>query len=331
MRFLYVADTPWWAISRHAFGLKRYDDSKSWDVAHCSSDPDTRESTHLDRADFSRYDLVVFGCLPIWWMMKDRLAKMRCPILVTMASFRDARGMTCANAATGEELDISGTLRDSRIAGIVINDSRMTEFVVRHELPIIFHPDRVDTDFFYPVEKDQRRHRVFHSKALIGWAGSTHHWQDQKHLELIEQICEANKDEVELVLQRREVEGLKNQDEMVRWYHSLDAYICMNDELTPNPVPVLEALACGLPVFTTACGDLAPLIEYLGYRLWGEPAKEDAEILRDVVSIWNSLHQAYAKDSNQAHQFALNVLSWASTGEADRFTRICEEVARCAK
>ena len=62
----------------------------------------------------------------------------------------------------------------------------------------------------------------------------------------------------ELCLAARE-ERWRTAAEMVEFYHSLDVYVCASrSEGTPNPC--LEAAACGLPVITTAVGNMPELI-----------------------------------------------------------------------
>ena len=62
----------------------------------------------------------------------------------------------------------------------------------------------------------------------------------------------------ELCLAARE-QSWRNRVEMLAFYRSLDVYVCASrSEGTPNPC--LEAAACGLPVITTAVGNMPELI-----------------------------------------------------------------------
>jgi glycosyltransferase involved in cell wall biosynthesis len=62
----------------------------------------------------------------------------------------------------------------------------------------------------------------------------------------------------ELCLAVRE-ERWRGAEEMLRFYHSIDVYVCASrSEGTPNPC--LEAAACGVPVVTTRVGNMPELI-----------------------------------------------------------------------
>ncbi|HDX2677011.1 TPA: glycosyltransferase, partial [Escherichia coli] len=57
---------------------------------------------------------------------------------------------------------------------------------------------------------------------------------------------------IELVLADRQL-GFIPHDEMVKYYSQIDVYVCPSKiEGTPNPV--LESMACGVPVISTDVG-----------------------------------------------------------------------------
>lgn len=317
MRFAYIADVPWWAIARHGQGLVDHHRTEhSWELFYVSEDSGER---HIRNQDLDIFDAVVYGGLSIWWMSRESgwVPSSGNVIAVTMASFRDARGMSVSNVETGEEVDLSYCLEDLRVRAIVINDRRMAPHVMRYELPVIHHPDRVDLEVFRPMPE------LWPSSGplRIGWAGSDAHWKSVKHLEEIVDAVKRNPC-ADLVLQRREVEGLKSPEEMCRWYNGLDLYVCANDELTPTPVPILEAVACSTPVLTTRCGEL-----------WVALQAADSESVEDspaVVarSLKRTRNREYLEGVRGDMPVVARAFSWQYSGEGELFTRTMEELCR---
>ncbi len=118
-------------------------------------------------------------------------------------------------------------------------------------------PDGVDLERFNPRELEQNsdaRRRV-----IIGWAGNSG-WgieeQDHKGLNTIIRPAIARLKEEGLDIEGNfcdRVESWRPKELMPDYYRSLDVYVCASlHEGTPNPV--LEAMACGIPVLSTDVG-----------------------------------------------------------------------------
>lgn len=323
MRFAYVADVPWWAIARHGEGLVKYGSRvHQWELFCCIH----YEPSFVGKVDLDEFDAVVYGCAPVadlsfrsgWY---PRHADTAC--LVTMASYRDARGMAIADAETNEELDISYVFAHPRVQAIVINDECMAPFAVKYEKPTFFHPDRVDTELF-------RRKRInMGTVPRIGWAGSDRHWRFVKHLDAIREAVAETR--AELVLQRREVEGLKDAKAMADWFNTLDGYICANDELTPNPVPVIEAMCCGVPCVTTRAGSAWRIMAGIAPSLVLANTTPQ-EIRRGVEQFLTAYSRPTprAELSRQVGTVGRALLGWEETGEAGEFSKtvaaLCESM-----
>jgi glycosyltransferase involved in cell wall biosynthesis len=85
-------------------------------------------------------------------------------------------------------------------------------------------------------------------------------------------------DRVRVVDQYRYAAGLISSDSMWEWYASLDL-LCAATYAEGFGVPIVESLACGVPVVTTACSSMEELNPD-GYQVDGEP-------------FWNGVHRAW--------------------------------------
>ncbi len=124
--------------------------------------------------------------------------------------------------------------------------------------PMLTAEDGVDLELFYPKNLD--RFDALESRSLrIGWAGNSK-WagelEDFKgYHSLLKPAVEILQNEglnIDLVLADRQ-QGFIPHKEMVHYYNQIDLYVCPSKiEGTPNPI--LESMACGVPVITTDVG-----------------------------------------------------------------------------
>ena len=304
-RLAYVADTPDWCISRDGQGLVSHGETAdgAWRLFHT-----TEGMEALEDADFA-----LFGSLPIFY--ECLLAGALLPKglnAVTFASFRDS-----ALAVLMPDGAITVDLPLEHLSAIVINDRRMYPAAVKHGLPVIYHPDRVDMQIFQP-----KWHRRPKSGPLrIGWAGSASAWGNVKHLDALERVAPEHAGAIEFVRQDASRDPLKGQHEMIKWYNGLDAYICLNDELTPTPVGVLEAMACAIPIITTKCGEAYPYVYEAGGIVAHQAPLNPDETAGNLFACAWALGRAALQDIGELTWQACGAhLSWQGTRDAVKLT-----------
>jgi len=118
--------------------------------------------------------------------------------------------------------------------------------------------DGVDLEKFYPQKLDRFKN-IKNRKIVIGWVGNSK-WQDNEVdfkgvNTILKPVINELIDEgypVEMYFADRN-ERMISHDEMVDYYAKIDLYICTSQiEGTPNPV--LESVACGVPIISTNVG-----------------------------------------------------------------------------
>lgn len=116
--------------------------------------------------------------------------------------------------------------------------------------------DGVDTTLFIPQHLE-RFHNIKNRQIIIGWVGNSK-WSvgDLKGINTIIRPAVKIMQEAgyDIVLETSDRQDrMIPHDEMPEYYNSIDLYICASTcEGTPNPV--LEAMACGIPVISTNVG-----------------------------------------------------------------------------
>ncbi len=124
--------------------------------------------------------------------------------------------------------------------------------------PALFHtPHGVDHNLFHP-----RPRSSFSSppgQLILGWTGSTSNHPGKRGIEDLILPALEGISGVTFKMAARETKW-RTSDEMVSFYHELDAYICAS-RTEGGPHPLLEASACGIPVISTRVGIAPELIE----------------------------------------------------------------------
>ena len=124
--------------------------------------------------------------------------------------------------------------------------------------PALFHtPHGVDHHLFHP--RPQAPLSSPPGQLVLGWTGSTSNHPGKRGIkDLILPALEGISG-VTFKMAARETKW-RTPDEMVSFYHELDAYICAS-RTEGGPHPLLEASACGIPVISTRVGIAPELIE----------------------------------------------------------------------
>lgn len=237
---LYLVDTPGWAHDRKARNL----------IGHLAADFDGHVlyERFVRPRDIERADIVLVFC----WKQVDHvfLAPHRA---VLRDHPRVALGYTDHNRGAALERSL-GVMADVADACFVNSRLLYDEFDGVVDMPLYETPNGVDTSFFVPPD-----HRPRAENLRIGWAGSlTNHGDNRGYFDVLQPAVESVPGAT-LVTAARE-DTWRTADEMLEWYAGIDVYACASRfEGTPNPC--LEAAACGVPLVTTAVGNMPEFVD----------------------------------------------------------------------
>jgi glycosyltransferase involved in cell wall biosynthesis len=298
--FAMLIDRRGWCFDRTALALEKYHKTNWGWQTYCAIEPDGKPIKEIGKHPLYR----IGGMSLCYWFLSQRLIDLRGSVLIpTLASFVDVQKLRD---------EMSGFI--PHIRAFIINDQRMLEDVIGWNKPIIYSPDKVDHEIFFPEPKLRPKK----GPLRIGWAGSVKFWQGVKNINKIIDVLKETKG-VQLVRQDRELDGQKSPEEMRTWFNGLDAYICANESRTCTPVPILESIACGLPVLTTRCGELFPIIE--SHRPeWIIEKTTEKEIKKTIETVRDQGRQMLHDLGMRLHRNIIKFISW-QCGEANRVTR----------
>ena len=148
---------------------------------------------------------------------------------------------------------ISGYSVSSKILNEIYSD------ILSYPKPLVVTQDGVDLNIFKPINIS-RLNDIPKRELIIGWAGNSK-WRsdllgDPKGLHTI----------LNPAIERLKLQGLKidkyyadrqegfiPHDQMHEYYSKIDVLVCVS-EIEGTPCPILEAMACGVPVITTDVG-----------------------------------------------------------------------------
>jgi hypothetical protein len=234
---LCIVDRPGWAHDRKTDGLAATLAANYRVVKRYQAD--------VTESDIRAADLVLL----YYWLQLDRLAHVRHAI-------EQRRDRLLLGVCSEKELEHSWRAPALAILASLPRAVFANNWKLKRDLErtlnreIFYTPNGVDTAFF-------RSGAVTYSAPplCVGWAGSLKN-HTAAHRGVREFIVPAV-DRVEgaaLCLAQRE-ERWRDASEMRTFYQSLHVYVCASrNEGTPNPC--LEAAACGIPIVSTAVGNM---------------------------------------------------------------------------
>lgn len=128
---------------------------------------------------------------------------------------------------------------------------------IKHK-PTMEITDGVDFDKFYPINLD-RFNNINKRKIIIGWVGNSKWVESTEDFKGVNTILKPAIEElinegynIKMFFADKQ-ERFIPHDEMNNYYANIDLYICSSKiEGTPNPV--LESMACGVPIISTDVG-----------------------------------------------------------------------------
>lgn len=264
---LAIADRPGWAIDSKARNLRR--------ILAGRFDLVVRYQHEVTEPELEAADLVMI----FYWL---EILKMPLP----EAALERSADRLVIGICSHRELE--GDFRERGLAtlnrlprAVFANNLRLQrEYAPLLDVPVHYTPNGVDTTFFRPPAEPRGRAA---GQLRVGWAGSlANHGAEHRRFDVIERAV-ASLSGVTLSTAIRE-QRWRNHDEMLEFYRDLDVYVCASrSEGTPNPC--LEAAACGVPLITTAVGNMPELIEEgeNGYLFDGsvDGLAHDLAVLRD--------------------------------------------------
>ncbi len=142
-----------------------------------------------------------------------------------------------------------------------VSSNRLKNIYDKLELdkyPVDVITDGIDLEKFYPIN-ESRFDNIKDRKLVIGWVGNSAWESDKEDFKGVNTILNPVIDElieegypIEKYFADRQIRMIPH-DKMVEYYSKIDLYICTSKiEGTPNPV--LESMACGIPIISTDVG-----------------------------------------------------------------------------
>lgn len=180
--------------------------------------------------------------------------------------------------------------------------------------PSVEITDGVDINKFYPTNKDRFKN-IKNKKIVVGWVGNSS-WNgdlnsDHKGIMTIIKpaIEELKAEGINIELQCAD----KNNsyvpyEKMPEYYQNIDLYVCASkDEGTPNPV--LEAMACGIPVIST---DVGIIREVFGQKQKKYILKERTveclkNTIKDFIENLDSVQELIDENLNQIKEWTWEI------------------------
>ena len=222
--------------------------------------PNSVKKEDVDNAD------VFFSNNPQCWVIMDKNLRTRA---------LENKKVICSLGSKWNVRESTEIIKDNkfRYVRVASNDIKRYADSITNIPNLIVVENAVDTDLFRPLN-------IPREEFTIGWAGN--YPRQEKRTHLLENF------KYNLSLARQGPRKL-GYSEMVDFYNGLDVYLCVSSTES-TPMPVLEAMACGLPVISTEVGLVPELLE----KRWVVPTTPEEK----VVSLIKPKLDALARDKD---------------------------------
>lgn len=150
--------------------------------------------------------------------------------------------------------------------------------------------DGVNLEMFY-LKNNNKFNNIENRILTVGWTGNSNFTDeiddDLKGIKkVIKPAIEELKEEgykIELEVADRNIKMIPH-DQMINYYNKLDVYICAS-RTEGHPAPILEAMACGVPVISTDVGIVPELFGEKQKKYIIERTKEDLK--NKIIEVYN--------------------------------------------
>lgn len=176
-------------------------------------------------------------------------------------------------------------------------------------LPIYFNNVGIDTDFFKPKFKKQQ-------EFTVGWVGNK--TLKRKRFYIVEKLPYPLK----IRTKKDPKEQKRSQKSLINFYQSIDVYVSTSS-LEGQPLPVLEAMGCGLPVVATATGIVPEALD----SEWILPLYPDVAIEMELKEKLKQLKKSFSLRKRIGQRNRKKVCqdySWAK--QAQKLDKILEKI-----
>lgn len=116
-----------------------------------------------------------------------------------------------------------------------------------------YTPNGVDPDIFKPLNKNNN------SKFVVGFVGKNTPWKNFESI-IKPAFNKANKGNMILLAHQNRYRNAISQEEMIKIYNQMHAYIMASGREEGTPNPILEASACGIPIVGSKFGNMPELV-----------------------------------------------------------------------
>lgn len=332
-KIAFIVDTVNWAFYNNANNIKKYL-SEKYEITIIPTSYLNNSLFHLylllEEYDlvhfFWRYDLYYDNNEMLDWILKeDGLDKKR--FLSDKLNYDKITTGVYDHLFIDDRFEVTNSIF-SRVKNYIVSSSKL--LAIYNDLNLKYKPtkvitDGVNLDLFYPMNLE-RFESVNERSIIIGWVGNSK-WSGNSDHKGLKTILDPAIDELVnegyniTKMYADSTEKFIPYEEMVNYYSKIDILICSSrNEGTPGPI--LEALACGVPIIST---DVGIVKEALGkmqqkYILNNRTKEEMKNKIKDMIinnskmkelskeNIKQSKKYSFANIANEYDQFFTKIM-----------------------